>query len=167
MLHIILGCMYSGKTTQIIAEYNKFKNSGAKCLMITPLGRVESHDSVTVESISVDKNSLILTNIDLVDVICIDEGQFFFDLIPFAYLCRKKNKSLIVNGLNGDFKGRIFGDLVHLIPHASKVTYLTSKCKCGDIAMYSKRLSNNQVLISINEDYEPSCFECINSSARE
>ena len=155
MLHLIFGCMYSGKTTKLLEKYKYFKKHKAKCILITPLSRVKTHDGEELESKTV--RNLLMADIDNYDAIFIDEAQFYKDIMPFSYICRKKRKALIMCGLNGDFKGRIFGEMVNLIPHATKVTYLTAKCICGKVAMYSKRLSDNDELVAVNDVYEPVC----------
>ena len=164
MLHLIYGCMFAGKTTALMKQIQMFKTRGAKCLVITheidtrySEGHISTHDNVHMKSVST--SNLMLTNIVEYDAIFIDEAQFFYDLVPFAYLCRKHRKFLCVAGLNANFRGELFGEMHLLLPHATSLDYLTATCKCGKPAMYSKRISDGNELVNVHATYAPVCHE--------
>ena len=160
-MELIFGCMFAGKTSELIRRVGFFQRTGAKCLVVNhPLdsrygeNSVVSHDGVRLAALCT--NDLIMIDLCSWDAIFVDEGQFFNDLVPFSYLCRKKRKILCVAGLNGDYRARVFGEMYKLIPHATKITYLTASCHvCGSPAMYSKRLGEEVV----GTNYVPCCVE--------
>lgn len=173
-LEIILGCMFSGKTTQIINLANKFKSINKKVLYINYLldtrygqDQIISHDQQKLLSINLDKlSSLKETYIEQYnssEIICIDEAQFFPDLKKkIIEFCTIDKKHVIISGLNGDYKQEPFGQILDLIPHAEKVTKLNAFCKMcnnGKLAHFTKRIvkDNNTILIGGEESYLPVC----------
>ena len=120
-LELIFGCMYAGKTTELMHRVRTFRSHGAKCLIINhsldtryKKYSVVSHDGVHMKAMCT--KDLVMTNIDQWDAIFVDEGQFFYDLLPFSYICMKKRKFLCIAGLNADYKGKLFGEMYKLIP---------------------------------------------------
>jgi thymidine kinase len=91
----------------------------------------------------------------------INEAQFFKDLIPFVE--QMKSKNIHIYGLDGDFKQERFGDILSLIPQCDSYVKLYAKCKCGELAPFSKRLSMNQEQFSLDDPYRPSCRKCLTS----
>ena len=97
------------------------------------------------------------------DIILIDEAQFFNDLFNFAvYASDIDKKTIIVFGLDGDYKKEAFGDILKLIPHAEKVTKLNAFCqicKDGTLASFTKRLINSekQAIIGNQDCYMAVC----------
>ena len=165
-IDIIMGCMFSGKSTEIIKTINRYRVLGKKIMIINHKSdtRYKENSIVTHDKISVD--SICVSNLDTIkndteyntsDVIVIEEGQFFGDLYEFATTASDiDNKIVIVAGLDGDSNRNQFGDILKLIPHCETVIKLHAlcvKCKDGTPACFSKRLINNdsQVLIGVDE----------------
>lgn len=174
-IKLILGCMFSGKTTELQREFKEWSsiNKTPLCINYTDDNRygdiynnMYSHDQSTVECIKVKtlseiEEELILEN----DIILINEGQFFSDLVEYSVLwCDKYNKKVIVCGLDGDFQRKPFGKILDLIPYADSVEKLSAYCKhCSDgtKAIFTHRKSSEQEQIVIGADnYEALCRKC-------
>lgn len=171
-IKIILGCMYSGKTTEIIKEYRRWKSIGKEVICINHkfdnrfnegAGVVCSHDmhkERCVECINLnDLDDMVLNDMD---VILINEGQFFNDLVSFCMKwCEDKDKDIIVSGLDGNFMREPFGHILELIPKAEsvvKLNALCSLCKDGTRAPFSYRLTEEKTEIVIgSSNYIPVC----------
>jgi len=162
--------MYSGKTSELIREYTRYKKIGKKVLCINysfddRYGTddfVYSHDLNKIECVKT-KNLLDIQkeNICHYDVILINEGQFFCDLLEFCKLyCDNYNKHIIVCGLDGDYLRKPFGQINDLISLADEITKLKAfctECNNGTPALFTWRLSNIKEQVSINNDYIPLC----------
>lgn len=175
-LDLIIGCMFSGKTTELL---NRIRKAHLICDPTTVLiinndkdkrydesGSVCSHDKQAIYSISVD--SLIsvvnLTAYKKASVVFVDEAQFFPDLKAFALKAVEEDgKWVTICGLDGDFQRNKFGDIIDLIPYADtvyKTTALCLKCKDGTPALFSARLQSlcqDQVLVGEHDVYVPVC----------
>ena len=176
-LELILGCMYSGKTTELIRLMNRYKSINDNILAINYKNDIRYGDDNKIYTHNKDGvDALHLDNLNVFheklffqiqykssEIIFINEGQFFENLHEF---CIKAvdidNKTVIVCGLDGDFRREPFGDMLKLIPHADKVTRLTALCKkCNDgtAGIFTLRTINSseQTLIGGNECYMPVC----------
>jgi len=168
---VYIGCMYSGKTSELIRECRRCITIDKKVLAINYISDnrysndnfIASHNLDKVACIKVNKLSDILEEqINNCDYIFIDEGQFFTDLkYHVLKWCEEYNKNIVVIGLSGDFKREPFGQILDLIPIADKVVKLNalcSYCKDGTEALFTHRLSNEseQVVIG-NINYVPVC----------
>ena len=173
-LELIIGPMFSGKTTRLINIYNKKKSEGKKVKVINYSGDKRYHDSMlsTHDKIMIPcvfsntiKEVCQPPEIHAQDVILINEGQFFPDLYDSVItLVEKHRKEVYICGLDGDFKRCKFGGLLDLIPISDNVIKLHAKCeKCNKNAIFSKRLTNEeqQVLIG-SSNYVPVCRDCYN-----
>jgi thymidine kinase len=141
-LTLILGPMFSGKTTDLCSRLTTRSDVGDKCLFIGPSkdNRSElvfSTHSSTLKSISEKIHTVKVTTLESLssefiqeqDVIGVDEGQFFPDLVPsILKWVNQYNKAVFVAGLNGDFLARPFGTILELIPHANHVNHLYAIC---------------------------------------
>lgn len=171
-IKLILGCMFSGKTTLLQREYHEWSSINKKILCINYIddnrygdnNNMYNHNKESIECIKVRKLEDINNNIiENSDIIIINEGQFFSDLIEFCLLwCEKMNKNIIVGGLDGDFKRRPFGKILDLIPYADSVEKLTAYCKkCSDgtKALFTHRTSSekNTIVIGGSSNYEALC----------
>ena len=169
-LELIIGNMFSGKTTEIIRRINKEKSINKRILVInyiddnrytTDTPSIISHDNLKVNCIKVKKLEEI--NVNNYDSFFIDEAQFFEDLYSFVLLLVDvKNKHVIVSGLDGDSFRNPFGDIIKLIPLCDTVDKLTAycnKCNNGTPAPFSKKLIIDQRVINIGGDdkYIPVC----------
>jgi len=172
-LHLIIGCMYAGKTTKLIETYNNAIENDENVTILThssenrySIHEISTHDQ---QKISCLKYSSILSfieneqqNIKTSNIILIDEGQFFDDLLSVLLLVEKYNKTVYVFGLDGDFKRKQFGQILSLIPLCDSVEKITAECKCGKTAIFSNRTIQNdsQILVGSTDVYEPLCRTC-------
>ena len=183
-LDLILGTMFSGKTTYILSQIAKMAELNYSILYINiefdnrsetifsthnPFFDIHK-DFIKKESIKnnvemIKVKNLLNIDIEKKDVIIIDESHFFDDLIEFVNKCLDLNKYVIVSGLIADFKGNKFGKTLDLIPICSNIKRLHAYCaecakdkKCC-IATYSKRIVKCKKSIDIggSEKYIPVC----------
>ena len=172
-LEIIIGPMFSGKTSKLLDIYkqNKFCNIKVAVINHSEDTRynetlLSTHDKVMIPCIQTTKLNTLTDNNEIYesDVILINEGQFFDDLYGFVVDMLKFNKKIYVSGLDGDFERKKFGQILDLIPLCDKVTKMTSLCslcKNGTPGLFSMRLSKEkqQMLIG-SSNYIPVCRIC-------
>lgn len=177
-LEIILGPMFSGKTTRLVEIYNKHIHADKKIIAVNYSAdkryhesMLSTHDKVFIPCIFSDSINELFSNNNFMnaDVILINEGQFFSDIYDSVkQLVEVFNKKVYVCGLDSDFRRQKFGDLLNLITLCDNVVKLHSSCsKCNNEAIFSHRLSNedNQVVIG-SDNYKPLCRNCyLNSNA--
>ena len=168
---LILGPMFSGKSTRLIETIRKCVYKNKKTIMIKFIGdqrytkksEVVTHDQIKYDSI--DCKSLT-ESFDLLkdyDIIGIDEGQFFPDLVEICEKLAHLNKTIYIAALNGDFRMEPFPVIARIIPKADKIKLLKAYCfNCHKDAKFSLRIvqSNETVLIGAGEAYKPACREC-------
>lgn len=165
-LNLIIGPMFSGKTTELLRIAKRLKSINLEVLL---LNYYEDTRYSSTEMTTHDKNGLPCLfvkelntiNYEKYDIICINEAQFFNNLLQFCKDVIKNNKTIYICGLDGDYKQERFGEILDLIPLSDTITKLhafCSICKDGTHAHFTKRLidDNNQKLIGINE-YIPVC----------
>jgi thymidine kinase len=171
-IKLIIGCMFSGKTTELIKECNRLESIHKNYICINSKkdtrydkdDKVSSHDRIQIKCIRVETlsdvdNSYIISN----DVILINEGQFFPDIVEYTTKwCEIFNKDIVVSGLDGTFMRKPFGHLLELIPLAESVTKLSaycSICKDGTEAYFSYRKLKdpNEILIGSSDAYIAVC----------
>lgn len=186
-LEIILGPMFSGKTSRLIEIYNQciFCNISVAVINHTIDNRYDdellsTHDKIKIPCIKTEKLMDIYADYTDFDsprfkdkikvcsstVILINEGQFFSDLSEFVNKLLKRNKQIYVCGLDGDFENKKFGQIIDLIPLCDKVEKLTSLCslcKNGTKGIFTMRLTKEkeQTVVGSN-NYIPVCRECYN-----
>ncbi|QIG59940.1 hypothetical protein [Dishui Lake phycodnavirus 4] len=141
-LHIIMGNMFSGKTSELIRQLKRQKILGKDILVINSSKDTRSsepvlktHDGVTFNCIKTNDLSSLIENDEFnkAVVIGIDEAQFFKNLKAFVEYCVYKGKYVIIAGLNGDYKQREFGEILKCIPLADSVKKLHALCTvCND-----------------------------------
>jgi thymidine kinase len=170
-IEVICGSMFSGKTEELIRRLKRAKIANLKVEIFKP-GidtrydeiKIVSHDENAIHSTPIDNSQKILLMAQDVDVIGIDEAQFFDNELPnvcdeLAY----RGTRVIVAGLDMDFLGNPFGQMPFLMAKADYVTKLHAICvKCGNIANYSYRKVPNEDTIMLGEKdvYEPRCRKC-------
>jgi thymidine kinase len=176
-IDIIMGCMFSGKSTELIRLANRYRVLDMKVLVINhsldkrydSSGSVATHSEMIMDSLSVDSldkiNKHYLSSYNDSHVIIIEEGQFFTGLYDFVMnSCEKDGKHVIVVGLDGDSNRKKFGEILDLIPvcdSVKKLYGLCVRCKDGTKACFTKRLIENseQVFIGTTE-FEAVCRKC-------
>jgi thymidine kinase len=153
-IELIIGCMYSGKTTDFMRRVMMYKTLNRKMIIIThssdtrytDAGYIANHNYEKMKAKHTTKLFDLSNNNEYVEasVVFIEEAQFFPDLFEFVLnAANNDDKTVIISGLDGDFQLAPFEQVVKLIPHAESVTKLTALCKrCGDgtPACFSKRL---------------------------
>ena len=174
-VEVITGSMFSGKTEELIRRLRRTQFAGLKVEIFKPSvdkryseTRIVSHDEKSIVSTPVDNTSSILLYSGDVDVIGIDEAQFFDNSI--VDVCNKLADNgirVIVAGLDIDFMGKPFGPMPALLAIAEYVTKIHAICmRCGNLAHYSFRKSNEEqvVVLGEKEKYEPLCRDCYNKA---
>ena len=151
MLELILGPMYSGKTTTLLTR-RIGKTLLVNHLLDTRSDGVQTHDGVRVPAFKCQK----IPRLSGYDTYLIDEAQFFDSLEDVETLA----PNVVVAGLSGDYMKRPFGKILDLIPKADKVTVLTARCKCGADACFTKRTSICKDLVNVDATYVPVCGAC-------
>lgn len=177
-IEVVAGSMFSGKTEELIrrlkrAQIAKLNVEIFKPALDTRYSKTEivSHDSKTILSIPVKKSAEIIKKINDIDVVGIDEAQFFDDGI--IQVCEKLANSgvrVIIAGLDMDFQGNPFGPMPQLLARAEYVTKVHAICmKCGNLANFSHRISKSDSIIEIGEKdkYEPLCRSCFNKEMKK
>jgi thymidine kinase len=169
-LELIIGNMFSGKSSELIRRINREKSIQKKILVVNYIGddryatdSIATHDNLTVTCLKLEKLSGITEMIELYDSFFIDEGQFFSDLYDTVLLLVDvKHKHVVVSGLDGDTFRNPFGDLIKLIPLCDTVDKLTAYCTVcnnGTPAPFTKKKKSDNVLIDIGgiDKYVPVC----------
>jgi thymidine kinase len=169
---LIIGCMFSGKSSEIIKIYNKYKTEDKHILLInhktdTRYGQnvMSSHNKTQLPCFTcLELAKIVGTEMyNKADIIMIDEAQFFPDLFDFATNAADiHNKELFIAGLDGDYKREPFGDISKLISHCDDIIKLKAYCKhCNKDknAIFTKRIVDNeqQLLVGGYESYIPVC----------
>ncbi len=177
-IEVVCGSMFSGKTEELIrrlkrAEFAKQRVEIFKPALDTRYSEIEvvSHDRNSIMSTPVDSSSSILLLSSDIDVVGIDEAQFFDDgLVAVCNELANKGIRVIVAGLDMDFKGVPFGPIPALCAIADEVTKVHAICvRCGALAYVSHRLVNNEKRVMLGEqaEYEPLCRECYRKALAE
>jgi thymidine kinase len=177
-VEVITGSMFSGKTEELIRRLRRATFAGLKVEIFKPSidirysgAKVVSHDETSIVSTPVDNASSILLLADDVDVVGIDEAQFFDNSI--IEVCNKladKGVRVVVAGLDIDFMGNPFGPMPGLLSIAEFVTKVHAICvKCGNLAQYSFRKSEESQVVVLGEKdkYEPLCRNCYNQAMKK
>jgi thymidine kinase len=170
-IEVITGSMFSGKTEELIRRLKRARIARQKVEIFKPRIEVRyseeevvSHDENAILSTPVDSSANILLLASDVEVVGIDEAQFFDDgLVDVCNKLANKGIRVIVAGLDMDFKGVPFGPIPRLLSIAEYVTKVHAICvKCGNLAHYTHRLSEDDKLIVLGETdiYEPLCRIC-------
>lgn len=170
-LEVIAGSMFSGKTEELIRRLKRAKIAQQKVEIFKPaidvrysVSEVVSHDENSISSTPVSNSANILLLSGNVDVIGIDEAQFFDKgLVEVAVKLANLGIRVIVAGLDMDFKGEPFGPIPELMAVADHVDKVHAICvKCGNVAQFSHRLSNKEQIVLLGEKdvYEPLCRGC-------
>lgn len=186
-LDIILGTMFSGKTTYLLSKIAKLAELNYSILYINiefdnrSENMFSTHNPFFDNHTNFIKKNSIKNNVHMIklkklcanesinlneyDVIIVDESHFFDDLIEFVGKCLENKKYIIVSGLIADFKGKKFGKTLDLIPLCTNIKRLHAYCsECAknkkiSIAIYSKKITKSKKSIDIGgaDKYIPVC----------
>lgn len=170
-IEVICGSMFSGKTEELIRRLRRAQIARLTVEIFKPKTdtrfdetAVVSHNANSIQSTPVDSSSAILLLGSDVQVVGIDEAQFFDDeLTNVCTILANRGVRVIVAGLDMDYKGNPFGPMPQLMAIAESVTKVHAVCvKCGNQALYSYRLAPGEstILLREKESYEPRCRAC-------
>lgn len=176
-LEIILGSMFSGKTSRLVEIFKQCTFCNIPIIVINHAIderydnlMLSTHDKVKIPCMKTENLMDLFkkegTNncIENSEVILVNEGQFFTDLYEFVELSLKKGKKIYVCGLDGDFERKKFGQILDIIPLCDKVTKLLSLCsicKNGTPGIFSKRITEETIQTIVGSDnYIPVCRTC-------
>ena len=170
-IEVICGAMFSGKTEELLRRLRRAKIAGLRVEIFKPTidvrydeSAVISHDRNTIASTPIDNSSNLLLLASDVDVIGIDEAQFFDERLPdVVEQLADQGIRVIIAGLDMDFKRQPFGPMAHLCAIADSVDKIHAICVgCGSWANYSYRLvsGDQQVMLGEAKEYQPLCRTC-------
>jgi thymidine kinase len=179
-LELILGPMFSGKTTRILEIYNHYSFIQKKIMVINYAEdkryhetMLSTHDHKMIPCVlTMDIKDMWLnpanknyTEIHRADVILINEGQFFNQLKECVIdMVERENKTVYICGLDGDFQRNKFGQMLDLLPYCDnviKLKSLCSDCRNGKRALFSHRVTDEKGQVSIgSHNYVPLCRKC-------
>lgn len=170
-IEVICGSMFSGKTEELIRRLKRVKIANLKAEIFKPtidtrydVENVVSHDANVIHSTPVASSQNILLMANDVDVVGIDEAQFFdAEIANVCETLARQGIRVIVAGLDMDYLGNPFGQMPNLLAKADYITKLHAICvKCGNIAniSYRKTAQEGQVLLGEKDIYEPRCRVC-------
>ncbi len=174
-VEVICGSMFSGKTEELIRRMKRAQFANQRVEIFKPRidvryseENVVSHDANSIRSTPVESPQNILLMSSDVEVVGIDEAQFFDNsLVDVCRQLAANGVRVIIAGLDMDFLGKPFGPMPELMATAEYVTKVHAICvRCGNIAHHSHRLSadESQVLLGEKESYEPICRHCFNEA---
>ncbi len=152
-VHVICGCMFCGKTDEMLRLLRRFSIAGRRVLLVKPrldtrtdVDRVFSRSGAQHEAVTVDDSGQIEGVAGGADIVAIEEGQFFDERLPdVVERLASAGKQVIVTGLDRDFRGIPFGAMPRLMALADQVTKLTAICViCGEPATRTQRLIGGQ-----------------------
>ncbi len=177
-IEVVCGSMFSGKTEELIRRMRRAMFARQQVEIFKPAidtrysdQDVVSHDRHSIQSTPVDTSAQILLLATGIDVVGIDEAQFFDDgIIDVCNTLANRGIRVIVAGLDMDFKGIPFGPIPALCAIADDVTKVHAICvKCGNLAYVSHRTVNEskRVLLGETQQYEPLCRECYKKSTED
>lgn len=177
-VEVICGSMFSGKTEELIRRLKRATFAKQRVEIFKPAidtryseAEVVSHDNNSIKSTPVDTSASILLLSSDIDVVGIDEAQFFDEgLVEVCNELANRGVRVIIAGLDMDYKGIPFGPIPALCAIADEVTKVHAICmKCGDLAYISHRTVANdkRVLLGEKEEYEPLCRSCYQKALEE
>ena len=174
-IEVVCGSMFSGKTEELIRRMRRAQFARQKVEIFKPSidtryseEEVVSHDRNAIPSTPIDASAQILLLATDIDVVGIDEAQFFDEgLVDVCNELANRGVRVIVAGLDMDYKGVPFGPIPSLCAIADEVTKVHAiSVRCGALAYVSHRKVSNdrRVLLGETDEYEPLCRECYQRS---
>lgn len=170
-IEVIAGCMFSGKTEELIRRLRRAEIAKQKVKIFKPSidsryspPSIVSHSEQSLPSIQLDEIKDIYKHIDDAQVIGIDEAQFFSpDIVEICNTLANKGKRVIVAGLDQDYKGIPFEPMPQLLAIAEYITKALAICViCGNPADKTQRktTSSERVVVGTSDIYEARCRKC-------
>lgn len=182
---LIIGPMFSGKTTELIRRISRYDRAAMKTIVIKPIKdtRYSNTEVVTHEDLHGDKRRIDAVSVDnlgqceeidnfeKVDVVGIDEGNFFgVDIAYYAEKWRRDGKIVIISGLNGSYTKEHFGSFHMLYPLCTDIVMLTAVCeKCKRDAHFTHRKSADSadLVVGGSDKYEALCGSCFDEEIKK
>ena len=176
-IEVICGSMFSGKTEELIRRMKRAQFAKQKVAIYKPCidvryseDKVVSHDAHSIPSTPIDTPACMLQLSSDVEVVGIDEAQFFDEsIIEVVQTLANKGVRVIIAGLDTDFLGKPFGPMPALMAVAEDIQKVHAICvRCGSPANHSHRLSKSDELVVLGETdiYEPLCRHCYNAAVQ-
>ncbi len=170
-VEVICGCMFSGKTEELIRRLRRARIADLRVEVFKPLidtrydaSSIVSHDTTSLLATPIERSEQLLDLHPETSVVGVDEGQFFDERLPeVCHQLALRGVRVIVAGLDMDYRGKPFGPMPELLATAEYVTKVHAICvHCGNLATHSYRLSGEEevVLLGEKERYEPRCRTC-------
>ena len=174
-IEVICGSMFSGKTEELIRRMKRAQFARQKVEIYKPCidvryseDQVVSHDSHSIPSTPLDSPASMLLLSSDVEVVGIDEAQFFDEtLVDVVQTLANRGIRVIIAGLDTDFMGKPFGPMPALMAVAEDIQKVHAICvRCGSPANHSHRLVASDALVVLGEkdEYEPLCRHCYNAA---
>lgn len=170
-IEVVCGSMFSGKTEELIRRLRRAEIAQKRVNIFKPRMDVRyhetdivSHNANNIPSIPIGHSSEILLMVEDVDVVAIDEAQFFDEgILEVSQILAARGIRVIVAGLDMDYLGKPFGPMPNLMAAAEYITKLHAICMaCGDIASHSfrKTTDSQRLMLGETESYEARCRTC-------
>ena len=169
-IQLIMGPMFSGKTTELLRRIRRYTIAKRECVVIKYVGDTRysddcaaTHDQFTHKAISTNKLFDVLSSVENADVVGIDEGQFYPDLVEFSERMANEGKIVVVAALDGTFQRKAFGQVLSLIPLCERLNKLSAVCMiCQRSAAFTSRLGTETAiqLIGGTDQYISTCRKC-------
>lgn len=177
-IEVIVGSMFSGKTEELIRRLKRAKIAKLQVQLFKPkidvryaANDVVSHDATSLHSIPVDAAENLLMYASGIDLVGIDEAQFFdHNLVRVCNQLANQGVRVVVAGLDMDFQGKPFGPIPQLLATAEYVSKIHAICvKCGGLAQFSHRVVQDETLVVLGEknEYEPLCRNCFQETQKQ
>ena len=174
-IEVICGSMFSGKTEELIRRMKRAQFAKQKVEIYKPCidvryseDKVVSHDFHSIPSTPIDSPAKMLELSSDVEVVGVDEAQFFdSSIVEVVQALANKGIRVIIAGLDTDFLGKPFGPMPALMAVAEDIQKVHAICvRCGSPANHSHRLSKSEELVLLGEkdEYEPLCRHCYNAA---
>ena len=176
-IEVICGSMFSGKTEELIRRMKRAQFAKQKVAIYKPCidvryseNNVVSHDAHSISSTPIDSPSCMLQLSEDIEVVGIDEAQFFDEsIVGVVQTLANRGVRVIIAGLDTDFLGKPFGPMPALMAVAEDIQKVHAICvRCGSPANHSHRLSQSSELVVLGETdiYEPLCRHCYNEARK-
>lgn len=165
-LNLIIGPMFSGKSTILLTRYRRYQIAGKKCLLIKYSKDIRyddndemlvTHDQISYKAKSCSRLAEVHKLIQDYDVICVDEIQFYEDASYYCDLWANNGKIVEVCGLSGDYQRKPFDQISLLVPQSDDIHFVTAVCKTtGNEATFTMRLTDEkeQEVIGSTDKYQ-------------
>lgn len=180
-IELIIGPMFSGKTSELIRRVRRYTygKKGKKVVILKwkndlrnneSKTTIKTHDNGTYDCIRVDPNLIKIKpkSLEKYDVIGIDEGHFFKNLVEFCTnLADKHGKIVIISALSSNFNRNVFKSIGSIIPHCDSIDMLKSVCiQCSNDACFTMKTGDESKIIEIGglDMYQPVCRKCYNQA---